>query len=97
MTHQNRIKRLIPLERFKKAYRALSPELKGATDEALRDLLKEFIPNSRRMEKLQGYKNPNVFTIHVTPNHSHKLAFEVEGDVAYLRTVDTHKVIDRKP
>lgn len=41
--------------------------------------------------------NPSIFTIHATRNHSHKISFEIEGDVAIMRKIGTHKEIDRSP
>lgn len=54
-------------------------------------------PARLRFEKLTGYKNPSIYTIHVTRNHSHKLSFELVGNVAVLRKIGTHKEIDRAP
>lgn len=45
----------------------------------------------------RGYRNPNIYTIHVTPNHSHKASFELRDDVAVFRQVGTHKELDRAP
>lgn len=95
MAQPNRIRRIQWTERFKRAYQALSPELQRETEEAIRDLVKEYVPNSRRLAPLGGYKNPKVYVVHVTRNHSHKMSFEVDGDLAILRTVDTHKVLDK--
>jgi len=93
----NRIRRVQWTERFQKAYKSLSQELQRETDEAIRDLIKEHIPNSRRFAPLGGFRNPRVYVVHVTTNHSHKMSFEVDADLAILRHVDTHKVIDKKP
>jgi mRNA-degrading endonuclease YafQ of YafQ-DinJ toxin-antitoxin module len=83
--------------RFKREYKKLSPELKREIKAALEDLQREPIPLSRRFEKLEGYRNPNIFTIHVTTNHSHKLSSELVGDRAVLRRIATHSEIDRNP
>jgi hypothetical protein len=91
----NRIRRIQWTERFKKAYKSLSPEIQREVHDVLLDLVKEYVPNSRRMAPLGGYKNPKVFVVHVTSNHSHKMSFEIQGDPAILRTVDTHKAIDK--
>jgi hypothetical protein len=95
VSQPNRIRRIRWTERFKRAYQSLSPDLQREVDDAIRDLVKEYIPNSRRMAPLGGYKNPKVYVVHVTGNRSHKMSFEIDGDLATLRTVDTHKVMDK--
>lgn len=82
---------------FKRDYSKLSPELQAAVDGAIEGLLQHPIAAKWRFEKLQGYRNPNIYTIHVTPNHAYKLSLERRGDIAYLRRVRTHKEIDRSP
>ena len=54
-------------------------------------------PKKLRFEKLSGYSKPNIYTVHVTANHSHKASFELIGDVAMFRRIGTHKEIDRDP
>jgi hypothetical protein len=55
------------------------------------------LPGRLRFEKLSGYKNPAIYTIHVTANHSHKVSFALLGTTAILRKIGTHKEIDRAP
>jgi len=86
-----------PTERFEKDYRKLDPDLQNEVDECLKDLLKNPMPNSLKFEKLSGHKNPNIYTVHVTGNNSHKISMEVDGDVATLRRVRKHKPMDRAP
>lgn len=96
----NRIIRAIDLyteASFKNNYRRLPDEIKDFVDSALEDLLSYPQPKKLRLEKLQGNNKPPVYTIHVTPNHSHKLSFELRGDVAVMRKIGTHKEIDRSP
>lgn len=84
-------------DRFKREFKGLSHDLKAAVKEAT-DLLKTNPHSSRlRLEKLNGYKNPSIYTIHVTSNHSHKISFELQGTHAVLRRIATHKQIDRDP
>lgn len=97
MTQQNFIKHVEWLPRFKRDYKKLSPELQQATKNAIRDLLVDSIPGNRRFEKLRGYRDPSIYTIHVTSNHSHKISFEINGDIALLRRISSHKEIDRVP
>lgn len=94
------IRQIITLPRFDTDYKKLPPELKQQTKKAIKKLLessKPPFPLSLRFEKLNGYKNPSVYTIHVTPNHSHKASFELRGDVAVFRQIGTHKELDRSP
>lgn len=84
-------------DRFKGEYKKLSPELKERIKEVLRDLVKSPPPRSLRFEKLHGYRNPSIYTIHLTTNHSYKISMSIEGDRAILRRVATHKEIDRRP
>jgi hypothetical protein len=41
--------------------------------------------------------SPKVSTIDVLPNKSYKISFKIDGTVAILRRVATHKTIDRTP
>jgi mRNA-degrading endonuclease RelE of RelBE toxin-antitoxin system len=82
---------------FLRDYQKLAPEIQEAVDAAIRGVLQDPIPRSLRFEKLQGYRKPNIYTVHVTPNHAYKMSFEKRGDVAFLRRVATHREIDRSP
>lgn len=82
---------------FQNDYKSLPDEIKDAFKEAYRLLLQDPQPKKLRLEKLSGYKRPGIYTIHITANHSHKLSFELDGPVAVLRRIGTHKDIDRKP
>lgn len=52
-------------------------------------------PPGIRFEKLKGYSNPDIFTIHVTGNY--KLFMDIVSSEARLRRVGTHDEIDRAP
>lgn len=92
------ITKYVPLKTFEKDYKNLAPQLKDAVDESLEKLLGNPKKSKKlRFEKLTGIKNPNIYTIHITPNHSHKLSMEIDGGVAKLRRIGTHKEIDRSP
>ncbi len=84
-------------EKFKLEYKKLPSELQEQVNAALTDLLKQPMPRSLRFEKLSGYRKPNIFTIHVTANHSHKISLEIDGSAAILRRIGTHKQIDKNP
>lgn len=82
---------------FKRSVQRLSPDIRAQLQQALKDLKKDPQPGRLKLEKLQGYKNPFIYTIHFTGNNSHKLSFELKGDVAVMRRVGTHRKIDRCP
>ena len=90
--------RLSRSDAFKAAFGKLDPTLQEQVVEALR-ALRAGPPYPRRLryEKLRGFRHPSVYTIHVTRNHSHKISIEVNGDIAHLRKLGTHKEIDRAP
>ncbi len=83
--------------RFKRELRAIPPEIQRLALIALQDLVRQPIPKRLRFEKLSGHKNPSIYTVHVTPNHSHKASFELVGTIAVMRRIGTHKEIDRVP
>jgi mRNA-degrading endonuclease RelE of RelBE toxin-antitoxin system len=80
---------------FRNSYKKLPREIQDLVDNAIIDLIRSPIPVRYRFEKLAGYKNPGIYTIHITSNHSHKLSFELDGTTAILRKVATHKEIDK--
>ena len=61
----------------------------------LNDLIKDPRPPGLRFEKLKRYRNPEIYTIHITGNY--KISFEVDGNIAILRTIGNHNAIDRQP
>lgn len=94
------IRRFQMLPRCEADYKRLPPDLKKQAKEAICKLIDCGIPPfplSLRFEKLHGYKNPNIYTIHLTSNHSHKASFELRGDIAVFRQIGTHKELDRNP
>lgn len=82
-------------ERFKKDYKRLSVDLQRQVDECIMDFCKDPIPASRRAHRINSDQFPKVFSVDVTPNKSHKLSFEIDGNVAKLRRIGTHGEIDR--
>lgn len=82
---------------FALSVKKLPVDIQSQLKNVLKDLIKDPQPKKLRLEKLSGYKNPGIYTVHITSNHSHKMSFEIDGDVAVLRTVGTHKEIDRRP
>lgn len=82
---------------FINSFSGLTDDMAESAINALEDLLKDPQPARLRLHKLQGYKNPKVYTIDITTNKSHKISFELIGSVAVLRKAGTHKEIDRAP
>lgn len=80
---------------FRRNYRKLTPDLQALVDQKLRDLMADPRPPGLRFEKLQGWRNPDVYTIHVTGNY--KISMEIHGGQATLRRVGNHDKIDRSP
>ena len=83
---------------FKRDYDRLSEDLQGAVKQCLMDLEMEVVPQSRRLHSVSPKgKKPTVYSADVTSNKSHKLTFQIDGRVAVLRRVATHRQIDRTP
>ncbi|ENU7737157.1 hypothetical protein ACE3YX_003785 [Salmonella enterica] len=82
---------------FKQRLQKLPVDIRQQAQKATKDLLLNPQPKRLRLEKLRDYKEPSIYTVHVTPNHSHKMSFELRGDVAVMRKIGTHKEIDRSP
>lgn len=82
---------------FERAIKRLPPEIQQSAKDALKALLTHPTPKSIRFHKLSGYKNPALYTIDASGNHSYKISFELSGSIAILRRIGTHKEIDRNP
>jgi len=82
--------------RFEKDFKKLAPEFKQICSEKLKKLLDANpLPSGLRFEKLKGYSNPDIYTIHVTGNY--KVSMEIKSGCATLRRVACHNEIDRTP
>ncbi|GEM_PF-948193 len=79
---------------FKRDYKRLAPERKQEVDQALRDLLRDPRPQYLRFEKLKGYTDPPVYTIHSSAKF--KISMEIDGEHALLRHVGHHDELDRR-
>lgn len=82
-------------DRFKRDYDRLPVDIRQQVNDCIRDLAKDPIPTSRRAHCIDRASKPKVFSVDVTSNKSWKLSFQIEGQVATLRRVGTHKEIDR--
>jgi hypothetical protein len=81
--------------RFHKEYVRLEIVMRDRVDTRLRMLLQSPLAPGLGFEKLKGYSNPDIYTIHATGNY--KISFEIENGIAYLRRVAPHDEIDRAP
>lgn len=82
-------------KRFHRDYDKLTLEQRDLVDQKLQDLVKQPMPAGLRFEKLNGYANPDIYTIHITGNY--KASMEIDGAAAFLRRVADHNEIDRAP
>lgn len=82
-------------KRFHKDYDKLDHAMRDKADDALQLLAQDPRPHSIRFEKLKGYADPAIYSIHVTGNY--KISFEIDGSDAFLRRVAEHDEIDRAP
>jgi hypothetical protein len=55
--------------RFHREYKKLGIDLCDRVDECLQKLVYVPIPAGLRFEKLKGYSNPDIYTVHVTGNY----------------------------
>lgn len=81
--------------RFRRQYKKLTADQKKLCDSKLEDLKQDPMPPGLRFEKLNGYRKPSIYTIHLDGNY--KLSMEINGTTAILRNVGTHNEIDRGP
>jgi len=89
------VKRWEKSKRFHRDYDKLTMAQRDLVDQKLQDLSKDPRPPGLRFEKLKGYANPDIYSIHVDGNY--KATMEIDGSVAFLRRVGTHDDIDRAP
>ena len=82
---------------FARELRSLPREIREQAVQSISSLTANPMPARIRFEKLSSYKNPSIYTIHITHNHSHKASFELISTTARMRRVGTHKEIDRAP
>lgn len=84
-------------DEFVAAYLKLAPDVRAAVGECINDLERDPIPSSRRPHSVTPRgQRPVIYTVDVFSNKSYKLSYHIEGRVAVLRRVGTHKQIDRR-
>lgn len=82
-------------KRFHKEYEKLQINMRDLVDQKLQDLSKHPRPAGLAFEKLKGYTNPGIYTIHVTGNY--KISMEISSGSAFLRRVCSHDEMDLAP
>ena len=90
------IQRIERTDAFKRDFKRLNLQLQKMVEEAIRDLVKDPVPASRRFHAIVAGR-PKVYSIDVTGNKSHKISLELQGSTCTLRRVGTHREIDRNP
>lgn len=80
---------------FHREYGKLTIEQKDLFEQKLQDLILPARPPGLRFEKLKGYSDPDLYTIHLDGNY--KVSFEIDGDIADFRRIGPHDDIDRSP
>ncbi len=89
------IRRVDTKSKYTRKAKKLPPHIFEALKKKLEQLLDENQVNGLRFEKLSGYSNPDIYTFHIDGNY--KVSLEIDGDVATLRSVGVHNLIDRAP
>lgn len=111
MTHVGaggvRFAKFATTKRFQREYRKLDKPLQELADAKISDLLSNPFPPGLAFEKLKGYANPEIYSIHVTGNYKISIeCVEIEVNIAgktakatmaKLRRIATHNEIDRAP
>lgn len=82
-------------KRFHKDYDKADNDLRDLADAKLQDLMRPVRPPGLAFEKLKGFSNPDIYTLHVTGNY--KISMEITGTHAFLRRFANHDEIDRTP
>lgn len=70
-------------KRFQKDYSKLTNDMRDRVDIKLKDLTQALRPSGLPFEKLKGYTDPDVYSLHVTGNY--KLTMSIAGSSATLR------------
>ena len=97
MTRQITITGFAHSERFASDLRSAPPEVQRATMEALKHLQANPNAKSLRLHTLTGMSKPTIWKIDVYADHTWQVTFELNGTVAELKRLGTHKTIDRDP
>lgn len=91
------VERLRHTQAFADDLRAAPGDVQADAAAALRKLLQNAASNALRLHALRGYPKPTIYKIDVRPDHSWQITFELDGAVAVLLRLGTHKELDRNP
>lgn len=83
--------------RFAADLRAAPVDVQQAALAALQQLQTHPSAKSLRLHPLKGMPKPTIWKIDVYANHAWQITFELNGGVAELKRLGTHKRIDRDP
>lgn len=81
------------LPHFERAYKSLGPQIQKGVDEAIKDLFKNPFPPGRHVHKMGGYRN--IWEVRI--NQDYRMSFQLDGDKAILRNVDSHDKLLKNP
>lgn len=84
-------------ERFQADLSSLSVDVVRAAKDALKLLQTNPRARSLRLHTLTGMPKPTIWKIDIYANHAWQITFELNGTVAELKRIGTHKTIDRNP
>ncbi len=82
---------------FQRDYQRLAPNIQEEVNRCVLDVeTRDPLPAGRRPHSVtpRGVK-PTIYTLDVTANKAYKLSFHLDGHIAILRRVATHRQIDR--
>lgn len=82
-----------PSNRYKRAFRALPDRIKQELQDTLEDLCKDPIRPGRRVSKMRGHHNPDIWEARL--NSEYRLTFSIDdAGVVTLRNIGTHQIYD---
>ena len=86
-----------PSPSFKADLKSAPADVKADANASLKKLRENSAASSLRLHPLKGYPKPTIFKIDVRPDRSWQISFEMDGRIAVLLRLGTHKELDRRP
>ena len=83
--------------RFAADLKSAPADVQQAALQALNLLVLNPTAKSLRLHPLKGMPKPTVWKLDVFANHAWQITFEINGTIAELKRLGTHKTIDRAP
>lgn len=84
-------------DRFDSEFKRAPYDAQRAAKGALGTLQSNPSSSVIRLHQLSGFGKPTIWKIDVYANKSWQITFELDGQIAILRRLATHKRIDRDP